>query len=133
MTTMESLRQLPYPGTYMPAVSGPPDRRNVLVAEGAAGPEGIALRPFLLCQDWDRRVVIHWEDDRGSYTYTVTDVLEDTPERFTFTREDAPGGTVTLTPLTRERFEALFRQRDGAQQIPQFDTDEQFRRWFLSV
>ena len=46
---------------------------------------------FLLCQDWDGRVVIHWQDDRGSVTYTVTDVTEDSAERFAFARADEPG------------------------------------------
>lgn len=131
-TTMQALRQLPYPGTYMPAVAGPPDRRRVLLASSAEGPEGIALRPFLLCQDWDQRVVIHWEDDHGSTTYTVSDVIADTPERFEFVREDPPGGTVTLRPLSLEEFETIFRQRDDAQQIPRFGSEEQYRRWFLS-
>lgn len=132
MATMMDLQALAYPRTYMPAVAGPADRRNVLLVETAAGAEGVAVRPFLLCQDWDRRVVIHWEDDHRSYTYTVTDVLMDTPERFEFRREDAPAGLVTLTPLGFDRFEREFRARDPeAGSVPRFESEDQFRRWFL--
>jgi len=132
MATMSELQALAYPRTYMPAVAGPADRRNVLLIETAAGAEGVAVRPFLLCQDWDQRVVIHWEDDHGSYTYTVIDVLADTPERFEFLREGAPGERVILTPLGFARFERELRNRDPeAGNVPLFETEEQFRRWFL--
>jgi hypothetical protein len=132
MTSMQKLQALPYPATYMPRVAGPPAERNVLLVETAAGPEGVAVRPFLLCQDWDQRVVIHWEDDRGSYTFTVLDVTEDSAERFAFNRVDEPAGAVWLTPLTCERFEREWRSRDpDAGSVPRFESEEQFRRWFL--
>jgi len=132
MASMQELRTLAYPRTYTPAVAGTPDKRNVLLVESAAGSEGVAVRPMLLCQDWDQRVVIHWSDDRGSYTFTVSDVLEDTSERFSFLRQDEPAGQVSLTPLTFERFERELRSRDpDAGNVPRFLTDDQFRRWFL--
>jgi hypothetical protein len=129
---MQDLRELAYPRTMMPAVAGIADHRNVLLVESDSGPEGIAVRPFLLCQDWDKRVVIHWEDDRGSYTFTVTDVVADEPGKFEFIRADEPAGRVWLTPLTFERFESEWRNRDPeAGNVPQFDSEDQFRRWFL--
>lgn len=132
MTTMERLKQIAYPGTYMPLVAGPAERRNVLLVESDAGPEGIAVRPFLLCQDWDNRVVIHWEDDRGAYTYTVVDVLADAEDGLAFVREEPPSGTVRLTPLSYERFEREFRPlHPDAGNVPQFESEEQFRRWYL--
>jgi len=132
MTTIESLRTLTYPGTYMPAVAGPAERRNVLLVETAAGPEGIAVHPFLLCQDWDKRVVIHWEDDHASHTFTVLEIVTDGTDRFEFVREDEPPGNVTLTPLTFERFEREYRSQDPeAGNVPGFENEEQFRRWFL--
>ncbi len=132
MTTIESLRTLTYPSTYMPAVAGPAERRNVLLVETVAGPEGIAVHPFLLCQDWDKRVVIHWEDDHGSHTFTVLEIVADATDRFEFVREDEPSGRVTLTPLTFERFEREYRPYDPeAGNVPGFESEEQFRRWFL--
>lgn len=132
MATIEDLRALAYPRTYTPAVAGPAGDRHVLLVESPAGPEGVAVRPILLCQDWDGRVVIHWQDDRGSVTYTVLDVAEDSPERFAFTRADAPGGAVWLTPCSFERFEREWRSRDpDAGSVPSFESEEQFRRWFL--
>lgn len=132
MTTMERLKQLAYPDAYSPAVSGPPDRRNVLMVETDAGPEGLALHPILLCQDWDHRVVIHWEDTQGAHTFTVLDVLVDRPDRFEFLSEGDPPVYVRLTPMTHQRFEREFRDRfaeTGA--LPRFESDEQFRHWFL--
>lgn len=132
MTTIERLKQLPYPGTYKPLVAGPAERRNVLLVEGDAGPEGIAVHPLLLCQDWDKRVVVHWEDDRGAYTYSVSDVLADAEDRFEFVREEAPGGSVRLTPLSFERFEREYRPlHPDAGNVPHFESEAQFRRWFL--
>ena len=132
---MESLRALTYPATYTPAVAGPAAARNVLLVEGRHGPEGIAVRPLLLCQDWDGRVVIHWEDDRGSYTYTVADVLSDTPERFAFVRALDGGSAerIDLTPLSYERYEREVRPRDPETgNIPRFESQEQFRRYFVA-
>ncbi|MGI8551823.1 MAG: hypothetical protein ACR2PL_13705 [Dehalococcoidia bacterium] len=132
MTTMQQLQDLPYPDRYMPAAAGPPKRRNVLLVETDAGPEGIALHPLLLCQDWDRRVVIHWEDDRRAYTFTVVDIVHDTPEQFEFLSEGEPPIRVRLTPLSHDRFEReLGQQYAEAGAIPSFETDEQFRHWFL--
>ncbi|HEY7293625.1 MAG TPA: hypothetical protein VH916_01235 [Dehalococcoidia bacterium] len=132
MATMQELRGLVYPRTYMPAVAGPAGDRAVLLVETESGPEGVALRPILLCQDWDGRVVIHWEDDRGSCTYTVLDVTEDSAARFAFERADEPAGAVWLTPLSYERFEREWRSRDPeAGNVPRFESEEQFRRWFL--
>ncbi len=131
MTTMDQLRGLAYPRTYTPLVAGPAEHRRVLLVESEQGPEGVAVRPLLLCQDWDGRVVVHWEDDRGSYTYTVTDVLEDTPERLAFRRDDPPG-SVTLTPLDYQRFEREYRPlHPDAGNLPRFETEDQFRRWYL--
>jgi hypothetical protein len=134
--TMESLRALAYPATYVPAVAGPAGARNVLLIEAGSGPEGIAVRPLLLCQDWDARVVIHWEDDRGSYTYTVSDVLSDTAERFAFMRlsdENGAAERVDLTPLSYERYESEVRPRDPETgNIPRFESQEQFRRYFAA-
>lgn len=134
--TMESLRALAYPATYTPAVAGPTHARNVLLIESGRGPEGIAVRPLLLCQDWDSRVVIHWEDDRGSSTYTVGDLLSDTPERFAFIRIDDGDGSserFDLTPLSYERYERDVRPRDPETgNIPRFESQEQFRRYFIA-
>ena len=134
--TMESLRALAYPATYVPAAAGTPGARNVLLVEAGRGPEGIAVRPLLLCQDWDGRVVIHWEDDRGSSTYTVADVLSDTPERFAFVRlgdNDGSAERVDLTPLSYERYESEVRPRDPETgNIPRFESQEQFRRYFAA-
>jgi hypothetical protein len=132
---MQSLRELTYPATYTPPVAGPANARNVLLVEGGHGPEGIAVRPLLLCQDWDQRVVIHWEDDRGSSTYTVADVLTDTPERFSFVRvvDGSSAERVDLTPLTFERYEREVRPRDPETgNIPRFESQEQFRRYFVA-
>ena len=132
MMTMAQLRELRYPGTYMPRVAGPAEHRNVLLVETESGAEGVAVHPFLLCQDWDQRVVIHWEDDHGSSTFTVIDVVLDSDDRFEFVREEAPGGRVTLTPLSFERFEQEYRSRDPeAGSVPRFESEDQFRRWFL--
>lgn len=132
MTTMQELQELAYPGTRMPLVAGPAENRNVLLVETERGPEGIALHPFLLCQDWDKRVVIHWEDDHGSRTYTVLGIAADAADRFEFEREDEPAGTVRLTPLNFERFEQEYRAHDPeAGNVPRFENEEQFRRWFL--
>jgi hypothetical protein len=132
MTTMDSLRGLTYPSTYMPAVAGPAERRNVLLVESAAGTEGVAVHPFLLCQDWDQRVVIHWEDDHASRTFTVLNITADADDLFEFVREDEPAGTVRLTPMSYEQFEREYRSRDPeAGNVPRFENDEQFRRWFL--
>ncbi|MHB8574571.1 MAG: hypothetical protein ACYDCQ_04495 [Dehalococcoidia bacterium] len=132
MTTMTELQALAYPRTYTPLVAGPPERRNVLLVEAAGGPEGVAVRPLLLCQDWDQRVVIHWEDDHDSSTYTVLDVVDDSAERFTFQR-DEPAGTVSLTPLDFRRFEREYRTAldPDAGNVPRFESDDQFRRWYL--
>lgn len=132
MVTLARVQALPYPQTYRPAVAGTAEHRHVLLVETEAGPEGVAVHPFLLCQDWDGRVVVHWEDDRGSYTYTVLDIVVDTDERFEFAREDAPQGRVWLTPLTYPRFEREFRSRhpEAANGAP-FESEEQFRRWYL--
>ncbi len=132
MTTMDSVRALAYPRTCMPAASGTAEHRNVLLVETDRGAEGIALHPFLLCQDWDKRVVIHWEDDHGSHTFTVLEIVADGAHRFEFVREDEPSGRVTLTPLTFERFEREYRPLDPeAGNVPGFESEEQFRRWFL--
>ena len=135
-TTMERLRALAYPATYTPEVAGPPTARNVLLVESEEGIEGLAVRPLLLCQDWDGRVVVHWEDHHGSYTYTVADVLVDTPERFEFLRAEddaAPPRRVWLTPLTFERYERDVRPRDPETgSIPRFESQEQFRRYFVA-
>ncbi len=132
MATIEDLRALAYPRTYTPAVAGPAGERAVLFVETERGPEGVAVRPILLCQDWDGRVVIHWEDDRGSRTYTVLDVTEDSPQRFAFARADEPAGAVWLTPLSFERFESEWRSLDPeAGNVPRFESEEQFRRFFL--
>ncbi len=132
MTTMDSVRALAYPVTCMPVVAGTAEHRNVLLVETDGGAEGIALHPFLLCQDWDKRVVIHWEDDHGSHTYTVLQIVVDNTDRFEFVREDEPAGRVALTVLTFERFEREYRSQDpDAGSVPQFESEEQFRRWFL--
>ena len=132
MTTMSDLRALAYPRTYTPLVAGPAERRNVLLVESETRAEGIAVRPLLLCQDWDDRVVVHWEDDHGSSTYTVVDVIEDTAERFAFRREE-PAGTISLTPLHFQRFEREIRTLDpDAGNVPRFASEDQFRRWYLS-
>jgi len=126
------LRELRYPANYCPAVAGPPEHRNVLLVETEAGAEGLALHPLLLCQDWDRRVVIHWEDHQRAHTFTVVDILTDTPERFEFLSESEPPVYVRLTPLSLERFEREFRdQYAEAGALPSFETEEQFRHWFL--
>ena len=132
MTAMARLRTLAYPASYIPTVAGPLERRHVLLVETEAGPEGIALHPLLLYQDWDGRVVIHWEDHQGAYTFTVVDILVDTPECFEFLSESEPPVYVRLTPLTLERFEREFRdQYAEAGAFPGFETEEQFRHWFL--
>lgn len=131
MTTMAHMRELTYPRTYMPAVAGPVERRNVLLVETAAGAEGIAVHPFLLCQDWDKRVVIHWEDDHGSQTCTILDIITDIEDAFEFVR-DAEPSAVRLTPLSFDRFEREYRSRDPeAGSVPRFESEEQFRHWFL--
>lgn len=130
--TMERLEAMPYPATYMPEVAGAAGRREVLLVETGGGPEGIAVRPFLLCQDWDHRVVVHWEDDRQSYTYTVTNVIADTPERFEFLRGGDGAARMWLTPLTYEQFERDYRARfPETGGIPRFESQEQFRRHFV--
>jgi hypothetical protein len=132
MTSMARLRELSYPTSYMPAVAGAPEQRNVLLVETDAGPEGIALRPLLVCQDWDRRVLIHWVDHQRSYTFTVLDLLADMPECLEFLSEGEPPVYVRLTPLTLDRFEREIRDRAlESEAIPRFATEDQFRRWFL--
>ena len=91
MSTFEEMQSLAYPQTYSPVVAGRVEHRNILLVESNRGVEGVALRPFLLCQDWDNRVVIHWEDDQpmtheaGAHRPVQADnpsVATDNPSRY---------------------------------------------------
>src|SRR5829696_9766392 len=77
MVTVEELRQsLPYPQTYTPQVA----LKAALSMERQPGVGiDLVLRPYILCQDWDKRVFIHWKDSRGVRTLEITRILEDSP------------------------------------------------------
>jgi hypothetical protein len=130
MATVEELRQtLPYPQTYAPRVAR--DAALSLVREPGAGLE-LVLHAYLLCQDWDKRVFIHWKDAHSAHTLEITRILEDTPERFCFHANEEEPVTYTLTPLTVDCFDRCFREgyeRQG--HVPEFPDAAALHAWLL--
>ena len=130
MTTIDELRQtLPYPQTYTPRVAQ--DAALCLDRDPGTGSE-LALLAYLLCQDWDKRVFIHWKDSRQAHTREVTRILEDTAERFCFRASEAEPVTYTLTPLTVECFNRFMREgyeRQG--HVPEFADQASLHAWLL--
>ena len=130
MATVEELRKnLPYPQTYTPKVA----EKAALSLERDPGVGiDLVLKPYILCQDWDKRVFIHWKDSRGVRTLEITRILEDTPERFSFhANEDVPV-TYTLSPLTIECFDSALRESFERQgHVPDFTDEAALHAWLL--
>lgn len=130
MTTVDELRQtLPYPHTYTPKVAA--HAALSLTREPGVG-VALALKPFLLCQDWDKRVVIHWRDTDKGRTMAITRILEDSEERFSFHADEQEPATYVLTPLTLECFASHFRdgyERQG--NVPDFRNEAALSAWLL--
>jgi len=130
MATVEELRaSLPYPQTYTPAVA-----QNAALAMERDPGTGIdlVLKPYILCQDWDKRVFIHWKDSRGVRTVEITRIVEDTPERFSFHANEEITVTYTLTPLTIDCFNTTLRdtfERQGP--VPDFQDQAALHAWLL--
>jgi hypothetical protein len=130
MATVDELRQtLPYPQTYTPAVA----HKAALALERDPGVGiDLVLKPYILVQDWDKRVFIHWKNSRGVRTLEITRILEDTPARFSFhANEDVPI-TYTLTPLTLACFNDTLRdayERQG--NVPDFADEAALHAWLL--
>jgi hypothetical protein len=130
MATIDEIREtLTYPNTYTPRVAE--GRAVTLTRRPGAGVE-LALRPYLLCQDWDKRVVIHWTDNHGPHSLEVTRIMEDTPERFSFHANEPELIEYRLEPLTRELFDRELRggyHRQG--HVPDFADDAALSAWLL--
>lgn len=130
MATVEELRQtLPYPQTYTPKVAADPALS--MTREPGVGIE-LVLRPYLLCQDWDKRVFIHWRDAQGTRTLEVTRILEDTEGSFRFHASEAEPVTYALEPLTLDCFNRFLREgyeRQG--NVPDFADDAALHAWLL--
>lgn len=134
MATIEELRQtLPYPQPYTPVVESAPGRPTALqVEQEPGGVPGLALRATVLCQDWDKRVVIHWIDEQGSHTLEMTRIIEDTPERFRFRASEEQATVYTLTPLTLETFNRYFREDyERVGHVPDFADEATLHQWLL--
>ena len=130
MATIEELRQsLPYPQTYTPAVA----QNAALALERVPGVGvDLVLKPYILCQDWDKRVVIHWKNNRGVRTLEITRIVEDTPERFSFHANEETVVTYTLTPLTIECFDESLREQFERQgHVPDFQDRAALHSWLL--
>lgn len=130
MATIEQLRQdLPYPQTYTPLVA----QQAALAMEREPGVGiDLVLKPYILCQDWDKRVFIHWKDNRGVRTLEITRIMEDTPERFSFHANEEVPVTYTLTPLTLACFNSTLRdgyERQG--NVPDFQDEAALHAWLL--
>ncbi len=130
MATIEEIRRtLPYPQTYTPKVA----EKVALSLERDPG-IGIelVLRPYILCQDWDKRVVIHWKESRQVRTLEITRILEDTPACFAFRASEEEPVTYTLTPLTLECFNSLLRESYERQgNVPDFTDEHSLHAWLL--
>lgn len=130
MATIEELRQtLPYPQTYTPKVA----EKVALSLERDPG-RGIelVLRPYILCQDWDKRVFIHWKDSRGVRTLEITRIIEDSPGRFQFHANEEVPVTYTLTPLTLACFNDALRESYERQgNVPDFTDEAALHAWLL--
>jgi hypothetical protein len=134
MATIEELRErLPYPTTYVPLVAGQGEQTSALQLARQPGTDGeVVLRPYILCQDWDKRVFLHWKDERRAHTLELTRILEDTAERFCFHASEEQPVTYTLTPLTLAVFNAGVREeyeRHG--HVPDFTDDGALHAWLL--
>jgi hypothetical protein len=130
MATVEELRHtLPYPQTYTPKVAV----KAALSMERDPGVGiDLVLKPFILCQDWDKRVVIHWKDGRGVRTVEITRILEDTPGRFSFHANEEIPVTYTLSPLTIECFNKTLRESYERQgHVPEFTDEAALHAWLL--
>jgi hypothetical protein len=130
MATIEELRQsLPYPQTYTPQVAA---GAAVTMARQPGAAHELVLHPYLLCQDWDKRVFFHWKDSHQAHTLEITRIVEDTPERFVFRASEDEPVTYTLTSLTIEAFDRYFREeyeRRGS--VPDFPTQAALHAWLL--
>ncbi|MGE0542494.1 MAG: hypothetical protein AB7R89_20190 [Dehalococcoidia bacterium] len=130
MVTVEELRQsLPYPQTYTPKVA----LKAALSMERQPGAGiDLVLKPYILCQDWDKRVFIHWKDSRGVRTLEITRILEDSPERFQFHVNEEIPVTYTLSPLTLACFNNTLREAYERQgNVPDFPDDAALHAWLL--
>jgi hypothetical protein len=130
MVTIDELRHnLPYPQTYTPEVA----RKAALSMEREPGVGiDLVLKPYILCQDWDKRVFIHWKDSRGVRTLEITRILEDTPQRFSFHANEEIPVTYTLTPLTLECFNGTLRESYERQgNVPDFADEAALHAWLL--
>jgi hypothetical protein len=130
MVTVEELRHsLPYPQTYTPTVA----QQAALTMERDPGVGiDLVLKPYVLCQDWDKRVFIHWKDSRCVHTLEITRILDDTPEQFSFHANEEIPVTYTLRPLTLRRFNDTLREsyeREG--NVPDFADDAALHAWLL--
>jgi hypothetical protein len=130
MVTVEELRQsLPYPQTYTPEVA----QKAALSMERLPGVGvDLVLKPYILCQDWDKRVFIHWKDSRGVRTLEITRILEDSPERFQFHANEEIPVTYTLIPLTLACFNGALRESYERQgNVPDFADEAALHAWLL--
>ncbi len=130
MATIEELRQtLPYPQTYTPRVAA--NTAVCMERQPGAGID-LVLHPYLLCQDWDKRVFFHWKDSHQAHTLEITRIVEDTPERFIFRASEDEPVTYTLSALTVEMFDRYFREgyeRQG--NVPDFTSQSALHAWLL--
>jgi len=130
MTTVEEIRQtLPYPQTYVPKVAE--GRALGMEREPGAGID-LVLQAYILCQDWDKRVFIHWKDSRQAHTLEITRITEDTSERFVFRASEAEPVTYILEPLTLDCFTRFMRESYERQgNVPDFADDAALHAWLL--
>ena len=130
MATVEELRQnLPYPQTYTPKAA---EKAALSMERNPGAGIDLVLKPYILCQDWDKRVFIHWKDGRGVRTLEITRIVEDTRERFSFHANEETPVTYTLTPLTIARFNDTLREgfeRQG--HVPDFSDEAALHAWLL--
>ena len=130
MATIEELRQtLPDPQTYTPRVAA---NAAVMMERQPGAVHELVLHPFLLCQDWDKRVFLHWKDSHQAHTLEITRIVEDSPERFVFRASEDEPVTYAVTPLTLETFDRYFREgyeRQGS--VPDFATQAALHAWLL--
>lgn len=130
MVTVEELRRsLPYPQTYTPEVA----HKAALSLERLPGVGvDLVLKPYILCQDWDKRVFIHWKDSRGVRTLEITRILEDSAERFQFHANEEIPVTYTLIPLTLACFNGALRESYERQgNVPDFADEAALHAWLL--